>query len=161
MRHGAPPHKPPGRAGSVRRRAWADEEKPMRKLTVHAMDDSPSHLQIVRGLLEKNGHAVTTSTSSEEALRTIPGEKPDCVLVDLMMPGIDGYEVCRRLRAMDELRSTRLIVVSSKSFPFDRRRAAELGADGYFTKPVTPATFVAELERLVVGALTLTFWGVR
>jgi phosphoribosyl 1,2-cyclic phosphodiesterase len=133
----------------------------MRKLTVHVMDDSPSHLQIVRGLLEKNGHAVTTSTSSEEALRTIPGEKPDCVLVDLMMPGIDGYEVCRRLRAMDELRSTRLIVVSSKSFPFDRRRAAELGADGYFTKPVTPATFVAELERLVVGALTLTFWGVR
>jgi phosphoribosyl 1,2-cyclic phosphodiesterase len=133
----------------------------MRKLTVHVMDDSPSHLQIVRGLLEKNGHAVTTSTSSEEALRTIPGEKPDCVLVDLMMPGIDGYEVCRRLRAMEELRSTRLIVVSAKSFPFDRRRAAELGADGYFTKPVTPATFVAELERLVVGTLTLTFWGVR
>lgn len=133
----------------------------MRKLTVHVMDDSPSHLQIVRGLLEKNGHTVTTSTSSEETLRTIPGERPDCVLVDLMMPGIDGYEVCRRLRAMEELRSTRLIVVSAKSFPFDRRRAAELGADGYFTKPVTPATFVAELERIVVGTLTLTFWGVR
>ena len=131
------------------------------RLTVYVVDDSAMQAQLTRALLEKAGHAVIISTASQEALTRIPAVKPDCVLLDLMMPGLDGYELCRRLRAMPELATTRLVVVSSKAFPFERRRAFEMGAQGYFVKPLSPATFASDLERLVAGTLTISFWGVR
>ncbi|HXH81519.1 MAG TPA: response regulator [Candidatus Tectomicrobia bacterium] len=131
------------------------------KLTVYVVDDSRTQAEITRALLEKAGHEAIISTASQEALARIPAVKPDCVLFDLMMPGLDGYELCRRLREMPELARTRLVVVSSKAYPFERKRAVEMGADGYFVKPLAPSTFVADLERLVAGTLVLTFWGVR
>jgi phosphoribosyl 1,2-cyclic phosphodiesterase len=131
------------------------------KLKVYVVDDSRTQAEIARALLQKAGHEAIISTASQEALASIPCVKPDCVLFDLMMPGLDGYELCRRLRAMPELASTRLVVVSSKAFPFERRRAFEMGADGYFVKPLSPATFTADIERLVAGTLTVSFWGVR
>jgi phosphoribosyl 1,2-cyclic phosphodiesterase/ActR/RegA family two-component response regulator len=132
-----------------------------RSLTVYIVDDSRTQADIARALLEKAGHTVIASTSSLEALRDIPARRPDCVLVDIRMPGLDGYELCRRLRDMPELAATNLVIVSAKAYPFDRRRAAELGASAYFVKPLQPATFVADLERLVAGTLVVTFWGVR
>ena len=131
------------------------------KLRVYVVDDSRTHAEMTRALLEKAGHEAIISTASQEALARIPVVKPDCVLFDLMMPGLDGYELCRRLREIPELANTRLVVVSSKAYPFERRRAIEMGADGYFVKPLSPATFTADVERLVVGTLTVTFWGVR
>jgi phosphoribosyl 1,2-cyclic phosphodiesterase/CheY-like chemotaxis protein len=131
------------------------------KLSVFVVDDSRTQADIMRALLEKAGHHAIISTSGQEALAQIPCAKPDCVVFDLMMPGLDGYELCRRLRSMPELAATRLIVVSSKAFPFERRRALEMGADAYFVKPVSPATFTADVERLVAGTLTVQFWGVR
>jgi CheY-like chemotaxis protein len=113
------------------------------KLTVHVVDDSRTQADIMRALLEKAGHHVIISTSGQEALAQIACATPDCVIFDLMMPGVDGYELCRRLRSMPELASTRLVVVSSKAFPFERRRALEMGADAYFVKPLSPATFDA------------------
>ena len=104
---------------------------------------------------------MTTNHSSVEALRAIAAAPPDCVLMDIMMPQLDGYELCRRLRAMPELTQTKLLMMSTKAYPFERKRAFELGASGYFTKPLHPASFVAELERIVADLLTLTFWGVR
>jgi phosphoribosyl 1,2-cyclic phosphodiesterase/CheY-like chemotaxis protein len=131
------------------------------KLTVYVVDDSRTQAEITGALLEKAGHEAIISTASQEALSRIPCVKPDCVVFDLMMPGLDGYELCRRLRQMPELAGTRLIVVSSKAFPFERRRAFEMGADAYFVKPLSPATFAADLERLVAGTLSVRFWGVR
>ncbi len=131
------------------------------KLTVYVVDDSRTQAEIMRALLEKGGHHAIISTSSQEALAQIPCAKPDCVVFDLMMPGLDGYELCRRLRGMPELAATRLIVVSAKAFPFERRRTFEMGADAYFVKPLSPATFTADVERLVAGTLSLRFWGVR
>ena len=132
-----------------------------KSLSVYVVDDSPVQTDIARALLEKAGHVVTVSRSSAVALREIPTKRPDCVLMDIMMPEIDGYDLCRRLRAMPELGQTKIFMVSAKAFPFERRRAAELGASGYFIKPLNPASFVEELERLVAETLTLTFWGVR
>ena len=131
------------------------------KLRVYVVDDSRTQAEIARALLEKAGHDAIISTSAQEALVRIPSVKPDCVVFDLMMPGLDGYELCRRLRAMPELARTRLVVVSSKAFPFERRRAFEMGADAYFVKPLSPATFAVDIERLVAGTLSVRFWGVR
>ena len=131
------------------------------KLRIYVVDDSRTQAEITRALLEKAGHDVIISTASQEALAQIPGVKPDCVLFDLMMPGLDGYELCRRLRGIPDLAGTRLVVVSSKAYLFERKRALEMGADAYFVKPLSPATFTADVERLVAGILTVSFWGVR
>jgi len=131
------------------------------KLRVYVVDDSRTQAEITRALLEKAGHEVILSTDSQDALAKIPGVKPDCVLFDLMMPGLDGYELCRRLRGMPDLAGSRLVVVSSKAYPFERKRAFEMGADAYFVKPLSPTTFTAEVERLVAGTLIISFWGVR
>ncbi len=130
-------------------------------LKVYIVDDSAVQTDIAKALLEKAGHAVTINRSSADALRDIPARRPDCVLMDIMMPEIDGYELCRRLRSMPDLAHTKLLMMSTKAYPFERKRAFELGASGYFTKPLHPASFAAELERLVGDTLTMTFWGVR
>ena len=132
-----------------------------RPLQVTLVDDSPIQANIARALLEKAGHTVVTYRSGREALRAIPGRPPDCVLMDVMMPEIDGYELCRQLHAMPALAGTKLFMMSTKAYPFERKRAVEMGASGYFVKPLHPATFVPDLERLVRDMLAVTFWGVR
>ncbi len=132
-----------------------------RRLTVYIVDDSPIQAEIARGLLENAGHTVSVNPSSVAALRDIPVRRPECVLMDIMMPELDGYELCRRLRAMPELAGTKLIMMSTKAYSFERKRAFELGACGYFVKPLDPTAFAADLERLVTDRLRLTFWGVR
>ena len=128
-----------------------------RRLNVHIVDDSAVQADIARALLEKAGHSVVTCHSSADALRDLPATRPDCVLTDIMMPEMDGYELCRRLRAMDALAETKLVMMSTKAYPFDRQRALAIGADGYFVKPLHPTTFVPELERLVADTLVMTF----
>ncbi len=132
-----------------------------KRLNVCIVDDSILQADIVRALLEKAGHRVVTYRAGSDALKDLPAAQPDCVLTDIMMPGMDGYELCRRLRAIDALAGTKVVMMSTKAYPFDRARAFALGADGYFVKPLHPATFVAELERLIAGTLVMTFWGVR
>ncbi len=132
-----------------------------RPLNIYVVDDSAVQTEIAKALLEKAGHMVTVNRSSAEALREIPVKRPDCVIMDIMMPEIDGYDLCRRIRSMPDLADTKIFMMSTKAFPFERRRAAELGAAGYFTKPLNPASFVYELERLVADTMTLSFWGVR
>jgi phosphoribosyl 1,2-cyclic phosphodiesterase/CheY-like chemotaxis protein len=132
-----------------------------RPLSIYVVDDSAVQTDIAKALLEKAGHVVTVNRSSAEALRDIPAKRPDCVLMDIMMPEIDGYDLCRRIRSMPELAQTKVLMMSTKAYHFERRRAAELGASGYFTKPLNPASFVYELERLVADTVTLSFWGVR
>ena len=95
------------------------------------------------------------------ALAEIPRERPDCVLMDIMMPELDGHELCRRLRAMPELAGIRLVMVSAKAYHFERRRALEMGADAFFQKPLDHARFAADLQRIVADTLAVGFWGVR
>jgi phosphoribosyl 1,2-cyclic phosphodiesterase/CheY-like chemotaxis protein len=132
-----------------------------RRLTVCVVDDSPVQAEIARALLEKAGHTVLAYRSSVDALREAPVRRPDCVLTDLMMPEVDGYELCRRLREIPQLAATKIVTMSTKAFPFERKRAHDPGANGYFLNPLNPAAFVNELERVVTDAVTVSFWGFR
>jgi CheY-like chemotaxis protein len=132
-----------------------------RRLRVTIVDDSRTQAEIARGLLEREGHQVRVSASSVAALEEVPRDPPDCVLLDIMMPELDGHELCRRLRARPELAGTKLVMVSAKAYHYERRRALEMGADGFFQKPLDPARFAADLARLVSDTLTVSFWGVR
>jgi CheY-like chemotaxis protein/ribonuclease BN (tRNA processing enzyme) len=125
------------------------------------VDDSVESATLAKILLENEGHSATIETSPEEALRSIPKDPPDGVLLDILMPGIDGLEVCSRLRSMKGLESLKIIMCTSKAFEFDKRRAAELGADGYIVKPIKKDTFLATLEKVMASEVEMRFWGIR
>lgn len=125
------------------------------------VDDDPIAAAAAAGILTKAGHRVETLGSATEALARVPAAAPDCVLLDLMMPDTDGFEVCRALRTHPELAGTKIIVLSSKAYDYDQRRARAVGADGYLTKPVRPDELVGTAMRHIEDVVEATYWGIR
>ena len=125
------------------------------------VDDNLAILDLMRLVLESAGHEVTAFESSLQALHEIPLVRPDCVVSDVIMPGMDGFELCRELRRRPELASMKIIICTSKSYDFDRRRAKELGADGYIVKPIELDTLMKRIEQIMSESVTVHYWGVR
>lgn len=127
----------------------------------YAVDDDAYSLEIVSRYLRDAGYGVSTSTSSTQALSEIVEQRPDCVITDLMMPGLDGLELCSRIRKEPALANTKVVVVSGKAYEFDRRRAREMGANGYVTKPINREGFLSSVQRILEDKIVVDFWGVR
>ncbi len=127
----------------------------------YIVDDDPFAVAVLGRVLDDAGHSVTVSYSAAQALGEIIEKRPDCVLLDLIMPEMDGFELTRLIRERPDLQSTRIVIVSAKSYDADRRKARELGADGYIAKPVRAESFLAELETLLADKAELRYWGVR
>jgi CheY-like chemotaxis protein len=125
------------------------------------VDDDTDSLKVIVAMLESDGHEVRSCSSSREAEALITAWSPDCVLVDIMMPEVDGLELCRRLRAVPLLTRTRIVILTGKDYDFDRRRARELGADGYLIKPVRLASFLSDLEQIMRDDMAIHYYGVR
>jgi len=98
------------------------------------VDDDPNNIVIVEELLGDD-YDLKTATTGEEALEIALDFLPDIILLDIMMPGIDGYDVCRRLREHSSLRYTKIIMVSAKAMVSERLKGYEVGANDYLTKP--------------------------
>ena len=130
------------------------------------VDDSTASVAILRKML-KEGYCLQSACSGEEAIEIASQFRPDLILLDIVMPGIDGYEVCRRLREDPVLGYTKVIMVSSKSSIEERLEGYEAGANDYVTKPFHKAELLAkvkvylqlksieELDRLKTDLLTL------
>lgn len=130
-------------------------------LSFQVIDDDPDFVEIVSHLIRQGGHSVHASASSGHALEDAVQRKPDCILLDIMMPGIDGITILRQLSEMEELSATTIVMVSAKPYDFDQRHALGLGAAGYITKPIDPAVFLNDLLALIRDEVVLQFWGVR
>ncbi|MDH3600644.1 MAG: response regulator [Candidatus Tectomicrobia bacterium] len=98
------------------------------------VDDYPNNIEILEEFLEDD-YQLTPATSGEEALELVQTFTPDLVLLDVMMPGIDGYETCRQMRATAALNHTKIIFVSAKALPAEQSQGYAVGADDYITKP--------------------------
>ena len=125
------------------------------------VDDEEFMLQLMTLVLEAEGHTVKSFDSSVRALREIPIERPDCVISDVIMPEMDGFELCRELRKRTDLASIKIIMCTSKSYDFDRRRAKELGADGYIVKPIRRETLMRQIDEIMSESVTVSYWGVH
>ncbi|MSQ49568.1 MAG: response regulator [Betaproteobacteria bacterium] len=125
------------------------------------IDDDPDTLALVSRLLTDAGHEVVVRASSTGAMRDIPEARPDCVITDLMMPVMDGFELTRELRRRTELSGMKILILSVKSYDFDRRRAKEMGADGYLTKPINRETFLQSIDEIVSNRISVNYWGVH
>ncbi|MEJ8566099.1 response regulator [Elongatibacter sediminis] len=128
-------------------------------LKIIVVDDSSMAMNVAVDQLRSAGHDAEGVLGSEQALERIRAARPDFVISDVMMPGINGFELCRMIRADEDLAEVRVVMASAKPYEADRNKARRLGADGYIVKPFTVAKFDEILQSL--GRMQLTAWGVR
>ncbi len=116
---------------------------------VLVIEDSPDIADLVRHFLERAGHTITLIGSGNEGLRRARADRPDLVILDLMLPGLDGLHVCQALRAEPATSSVPIIMLTARGEETDRIRGLELGADDYVTKPFSPKELVARVAALL------------
>jgi two-component system, OmpR family, alkaline phosphatase synthesis response regulator PhoP len=110
------------------------------------VEDEADILELVRHVLEKEGFTVRAAADGEAALREARLRRPDLLLLDLMLPGMDGLEVCRRLRALPETAALPIVMLTARGEENDVVAGLNLGADDYVTKPFSPRVLVARLQ---------------
>jgi len=111
-----------------------------------AVDDQEDNRRILRDLLTSAGYEVLEATTGEEAVAQAGAHVPDLILMDIQLPGIDGYEATRRIKANPALRAIPLIVVTSYALSGDDAKAFAAGADAYVSKPFSPRALLATVR---------------
>ncbi|MDX2446476.1 MAG: response regulator [Desulfobacterales bacterium] len=113
------------------------------------VDDEPNIVIPLQFLMEQNGYLTLVAQSGEEALEMISKETPDLVLLDIMLPGVDGFEVCEIVRLNPEWRNTRIIFLTAKGRDVDIAKGMLLGADEYITKPFSNQQIIDTVTKLL------------
>jgi len=121
------------------------------RLKVAVVDDDPSITRVMKVILRSSGYDVVTAPGGEEGLELARSEAPDVLLLDVMMPGIDGFEVCRRLKADEGTRDIPVIFVSALTAEKEIEQGMSLGALAYLTKPFTPDLLLAKISEIANG----------
>lgn len=121
----------------------------MAKEKILVVDDEPHILELVRFNLEAGGFKVLEAVDGQKAIELAQTEKPDLILLDLMLPGIDGLEVCRILRQQKTTREIPIIMLTAKSEEIDKVLGLEMGADDYITKPFSPRELTARVKAVL------------
>ncbi|NWG16379.1 MAG: response regulator transcription factor [Chloroflexi bacterium] len=114
--------------------------------TIFLVDDEQHIIDLAKMYLEQANYTVTSTTDGQIALARILAEKPALVVLDLMLPGLDGWEVCRRVRAQSDVP---IIMLTARTEDVDRIVGLELGADDYLTKPFNPRELVARVRAIL------------
>ncbi len=113
------------------------------------VDDEPNVVVPIQFLMEQQGYRVMTAERGEDALDLIYQYKPDLVLLDIMLPGIDGYEVCEIIRLNPDFRDIKIIFLTAKGRESEIAKGLALGADAYISKPFSNTTLVARVKELL------------
>ena len=113
------------------------------------VDDNPANLKLIRVLLTGEGYQVQTAADSQEALAAIATVRPRLILMDLQLPGIDGIELTRRLKADPATKDIRIVALTAYAMKGDEEKARAVGCEGYITKPIDTRA----LPGLVAGYL--------
>ncbi len=119
----------------------------MVKKRVLVVDDSPTDRQVVTTRLQKQGYEVTVAVDGEDALQKIAEDRPPLVLLDIVMPKMNGYQVLRHIKSAPETRDIKVILLSSKNQDSDRFWGLKQGADDYIVKPYPDQTLLAAVAR--------------
>ena len=114
-----------------------------------AVDDQEDNRRILRDLLTMAGYEVIEAVTGEDAVTLALAQRPDLILMDIQLPGIDGYEATRRVKANPALRAIPVIVVTSYALSGDEQKALAAGADGYVSKPFSPRALLAKVREFL------------
>lgn len=117
--------------------------------TILVVDDSPMLREMISGLLDKSGLTITVAKDGQEAKEKISANPPDLVVLDVVMPNMNGYELCRWVKSNPETQNVLVILCSSKSEEFDRYWGIKQGADAYVIKPFRPGELLGTVKQLL------------
>jgi twitching motility two-component system response regulator PilH len=116
---------------------------------VLVVDDSWTDLTLIATPLRESGYDVITAVDGDEAVEKVLHERPQLVVLDVILPKQNGFQLCRRLKQMDSSRDIPIILISGKNTPLDKRWGMQQGADLYLTKPFNKEELVASVRSLV------------
>ena len=122
----------------------------MSKPKVMVVDDSPTELKLMSEPFLANGYELITATDGDEALKKIEAELPSLVVLDVIMPKLNGFKVCRQIKTTDSLKDIKVILLTSKSQESDKFWGKKQGADAYMTKPFSGDDLLATADKLLV-----------
>jgi CheY-like chemotaxis protein len=120
---------------------------PARRILV--VEDNPLNLKLVRDVLTASGYEVIAAVTGEEGVGVAEKSRPDLILMDIQLPGIDGYEALRQLRSVPELADVPVIAVTAFAMSEDRERATREGFDGYLGKPITVSALPSQVAEFL------------
>lgn len=112
-------------------------------------DDSPTIVAILQEVLQKEGYSVITAADGQETLGKVRTEKPDLIILDLMLPKIDGYKVCAMLKFDKSCKNIPVIILTARAGEEDKKLGEEVCADFYITKPLDPDILIAKVKELI------------
>ncbi len=113
------------------------------------VDDEPGIIVALQFLMEQSGYATTVAFSGEEAMEAVARHHPDLILLDIMLPVVDGFEVCQRVRENPDWNDIRIVLVTALGSEANVTKGLDLGADAYVTKPFSNADLVAKVKELL------------
>jgi two-component system cell cycle response regulator DivK len=117
--------------------------------TILLIEDNEQNQYLLTFLLEQHGYRVLAAADGARGIEAAKRAQPSLILLDIQLPLMDGYAVARALRQSEALQHVPIVAVTSYAMPGDREKALEAGCNGYIEKPIDPATFVGEMERVL------------
>ncbi|MFT4758186.1 MAG: two-component system alkaline phosphatase synthesis response regulator PhoP [Paraglaciecola sp.] len=121
----------------------------MKKTKILVVDDEPDILEILTYNLEKEGYDVVTASNGEEGLQVAAKEMPNLIILDIMMPQMDGVEVCRNLRENSKFDDTLIAFLTAREEDYSQIAALDVGGDDYITKPIRPRVLISRVKALI------------
>lgn len=116
------------------------------------IDDSPTDVRVFTTLLERAGHTVSIAGNAEDGIESIRNRRPDAVIMDVIMPGMNGFQATRTLSRDPETRDIPILIITTKSMETDRVWGLRQGARDFITKPINEKDFLARIDKLLPGA---------
>jgi CheY-like chemotaxis protein len=113
------------------------------------VEDDPDARKVLSLILKLDGYQIHSAGGGQEALDVLAGIVPDVILLDVMMPGMDGYAVCQLVRSNPAVRHVPVVMLSGKADPESVARGMEVGADEYLAKPITPSNLTTQLKKVL------------
>jgi putative two-component system response regulator len=124
----------------------------MSKAKIMVIDDDVTSLELIEAMLVPNGYEVITANDGSKALATIMAKKPNLILLDIMMPGLDGYATLSKIKENKTIPNIPVVMLTAVGFDLNKELAFRLGAVGYITKPVDLAELLKTISRLLPAA---------
>src|ERR1700722_14036211 len=119
------------------------------KPRILVVDDEPEAVELVEFNLKQSGYSVTTAVDGAEALKKARSQTPDLIVLDVMLPEMDGFEICKTLRLESATAQTPILMLTAKAAEIDRVLGLELGADDYLTKPFSPRELLLRIKKIL------------
>jgi len=118
-------------------------------MKVLIVEDNPVNMELFQDLLELEGYEVLPASTGQEAIDKAKMEQPDLILMDIQLPGMDGWEATGILKKMPETSNIPIIALTAHAMEGDREKAFEFGCDSYISKPINTRTFVSEIKQVI------------